>query len=77
MIFRKKYKPQGFAKNLRYLRIKKGLTQRYLSKEIGTSLSNYNGWELNYNKPSFYLLLKLADVLEVSIDKLVEGEEII
>lgn len=50
------------------LRKEKGLTQRQLAKEIGTSQANLSRWEQGLNEPSIVECWKIANFFEVSID---------
>ena len=50
------------------MRREKGLSQRQLAKEIGTSQANLSRWEQGLNEPSIIECWKLADYFEVSID---------
>ena len=52
------------------LRKEKGLSQRQLAKEIGTSQANLSRWEQGVNEPSIIECWKIADYFEVSIDVL-------
>ena len=61
----------SFDKNkIADLRKEKGLSQRQLAKEIGTSQANLSRWEQGLNEPSIIECWKLADFFEVSIDVL-------
>lgn len=50
------------------LRKEKGLTQRQLAKEIGTSQANLSRWEQGLNEPSIIECWKIADFFDVPID---------
>ena len=52
------------------LRKEKGLSQRQLAKELGTSQANLSRWEQGLNEPSIIECWKLADYFDVSIDVL-------
>ena len=52
------------------LRKEKGLSQRQLAKEIGTSQANLSRWEQGLNEPSIMECWKIADYFGVSIDLL-------
>ena len=61
----------SFSKNkIAELRKERGLSQRQLSKEIGTSQANVSRWEQGLNEPSIIECWKLADFFGVSIDVL-------
>lgn len=50
------------------LRKEKGLSQRQLAKEIGTSQANLSRWEQGLNEPSVIECWKIADYFDVSLD---------
>ena len=52
------------------LRKEKGLSQRQLANEIGTSQANVSRWEQGINEPSIIECWKIADFFGVSIDML-------
>ena len=49
-------------------RKERGLSQRQLAKEIGTSQANLSRWEQGLNEPSIIECWKIADFFDVSID---------
>ena len=57
-----------FSERLKTLRKEKKLTQKELAEQIGISQKSYSHWETVKNEPSLENLIKLADLLEVSID---------
>ena len=57
------------------LRKEKGLSQRKLAKEIGTSQANLSRWEQGLNEPSIIECWKIADYFDVSIDVLCGRKE--
>jgi transcriptional regulator, cro/CI family len=63
-----------FPQRLKELRLKKGLTQTELGKKIGIKQNSYSDWESGKNEPSLENLIKLADLLEVSVDLLLGRE---
>ena len=52
------------------LRKEKGLSQRQLAAQIGTSQANLSRWEQGLNEPSIIECWKIADYFDVSIDVL-------
>ena len=56
-------------------RKEKGLSQRQLAKEIGTSQANLSRWEQGLNEPSIIECWKIADSFDVSIDFLCGRKE--
>ena len=59
---------------LRDLRKEKGLTQTELAKKIGMSQTNYSYYEANDIMPSTDILIKLADIYGITLDKLLGVE---
>lgn len=59
-----------FPQRLKELRLKKGLTQTEIGKKIGVKQSTFTNWENGKREPNFETLIKLADLLEVSVDLL-------
>lgn len=59
-----------FALRLRELRTQRQLTQGRVAELIGVGVRVYNRWERGGAAPHFETLLKLADVLNVSLDEL-------
>jgi len=57
------------------IRREKGLSQRKLAKEIGTSQANLSRWEQGLNEPSIIECWKIADYFDVSIDFLCGRKE--
>lgn len=70
-----KIQPKGGKKmntlgdRLTYLREKKGWTKTYVAKKLGIkTMSTYANWEYNLRQPDNEMLLKIADLYEVSVD---------
>ncbi len=63
------------GKNLVELRKARGLTQSELSDLLDVQTRLIGRWEQGKGKPQFDYILKLADVLEVSLDRLLRGTE--
>lgn len=57
-----------FTERLKELRLKKGLTQTELGEKVGVKQNTFTNWEKGNREPSFENLIKLADLLEVSLD---------
>jgi transcriptional regulator with XRE-family HTH domain len=64
-----------FSKNLIELRKERGLTQLQLADLLEIQPRLVGRWEQGKGKPNFDYILKLADVLEVTIDRLLRGQE--
>lgn len=55
-------------------RIEKGLTQQELGELVGVSFKSVSKWECGNSIPNISILRKLCEVLDVSIDELLEGK---
>ncbi len=63
----------NFAERLRQLRAQKKLSQGQLGKLVGLHYTQIGRYEREESVPSSDALIKLAEILEVSIDYLMEG----
>jgi transcriptional regulator with XRE-family HTH domain len=61
----------GFAERLRLLRLARGLKQNRLAELLGIPARSYNRWERGTYVPHVEMLVKLADILQVSMDELI------
>jgi len=61
--------------NIRKIRKEKGLTQKEVAAKLNTYPTNINRIENNKYTPSVTVLMKIAELFEVSIDYLVTGKE--
>lgn len=59
-----------FCKQLRAVRMKRGMTQQALADAIGVALRTYQCYEQGTREPSLSLLVTLADILQVPTDYL-------
>lgn len=57
-----------FGDNIKRLRKNKGLKQQEIAELLGIKRNTYSDWENGKTEPSFENLVKLADLLEVSLD---------
>lgn len=64
-----------FAERLRLLRQARNITQARLSELVGVSARVYNRWEKGGNVPHFDTIVKLADILQISLDELAGRKE--
>lgn len=60
-----------FAKNLKYLRDKKNLTQTYLANVLKVSRGTIAMWETKRREPDLRTLVDIADYFQVSLDDLI------
>lgn len=63
------------AKNIKYYRKKRGLSQEKVSEYIGVSRQAVTKWENDISRPSSDNLIKLAQLFEISVDALLDNEE--
>lgn len=59
-----------FAKNLKDLRIKHGLTQEQLGKMLGVTGANCTRYEKGLAQPKISTLIKMAEIFGVTVDTL-------
>ena len=60
------------GRKLKILRVMRGLTQAALARKLGITQGAVSQWEVGNSFPSFPVLRKLADVLGVAVDDLIE-----
>ena len=60
--------------HIRKLRVGKGWTQQMLGNKLGKKTSTISAYETNAKLPSVDCLIEMADLLGVSLDTLVYGE---
>lgn len=58
-----------FAKNLRRLRLNRGLSQSYVGDQTGISRHSIDQYENGIAEPSFIRLLKISRFFKVKIEK--------
>ena len=73
----KHYQPIGFDTRLQDAYIKSGLEVTEISKKIGISRSTFYGILYYGQTPNVTTIAKIAKLLNVSLDYLVYGEELI
>lgn len=61
--------------NFKKMREKAGLSQTELGKKIGVRQSTIAMWENGENLPRASTLIKLAEILECSVDELLKEEK--
>ena len=59
---------------LKELRKEKGFTQEELAEQLNVSGRTVSRWETGYNMPDISILIELAELYEVSIPEIVNGE---
>lgn len=61
----------SFASRLKELRIEKGYTRQMLADKLFVSVRLISYWENGMRECDFEMLIKIADLLDVSIDYLI------
>mgnify|MGYP002796738836 CR=1 FL=1 len=61
----------NFASNLRHLRIQAGMTQEELAKKMDKDYSTIGKWELGLRSPIMTDVIKIAELFQVSLEKLI------
>lgn len=60
----------NFSKNLKELRMEKGLSQQELAQIFNVTQSTVAKWESGDREPNFSILIELTNYFEVSTDML-------
>ncbi len=60
----------SFGKRLNLARKNQGLTAQKMADILGVALRSYRFYESDYRQPSFDILIKIADTLDISTDYL-------
>jgi len=66
---------EDFAKRLKELRAKEGISQEEMAKKIGVHVTHLSRYERGLSVPSLEVAEKIATALHVSIDLLVYGNQ--
>ena len=61
-------------KNIKELRIERGLTQAQLADQIGVTQGAVYFWEKGVNEPTAGYLIKMAELFGISVDELLSFE---
>ncbi len=75
IFFRPNWKVTDFHQRLRQLRTKRKLTQTRIAELLGISERVYTRWENGDATPLFGTVVKIADILDVSLDELAGRKE--
>ncbi len=67
--------PARIGENIRDRRVAKALTQDQLAEMLGVSRNTVSRWERGVNIPDLSLLVQLSRALDVSIDRLITGQD--
>ena len=60
-----------FHKNLKWLRTRRKMSQEDMATYLGITRQGYSKYENEKSEPSFQMLMRIADLFEVSIDELI------
>ena len=55
---------------------KRDLTQKELAAKLGVTNKAISKWETGQGMPDISILLKLSEILEVSVEELLSGEKV-
>lgn len=69
---RKDWISKMLSENLKYLRKNRGLSQQQLSTRLNVTRQTISKWEKGLSVPDAELLLRIAEVLNVSVSDLME-----
>lgn len=64
-------RPTVIANNLRHYRTMRGFTQKQLAELIGYTEKSVSKWESGHGLPTVEMLIKLANLFDISLDELV------
>lgn len=67
---------QKIGRFLKNLRREKGLTQEALAEQLGVTGRSVSRWETGSNLPDLSLLIEIADLYEVELREILDGERI-
>ena len=61
----------NFSEHILELRVKRGILQKDIAKEVGISLQTYQRYEYGTREPKLSALIALADYYGMTLDELV------
>lgn len=61
-----------FSNRIKEARNRKGITQKMLANRLGIAQTTVSGWENGAKRPSIDTIIKIANLLDVSTDYLLE-----
>ena len=63
-----------FCQNLKSARIEANMTQKQVAAKLNVVESCYANWEQGRTEPNIAMLRKLSELLDISVDELVNGK---
>ena len=63
------------GKNIRKIRVLKGLTQEELAEKLGVTRQALSDWERDKTQPDVDTLQKMSQILEVTVEEILYGFE--
>lgn len=66
---------EEFYSNLKFARINVGISQVEMASRLGVAKSTYSMYESGKREPNMQTIRKIADILGVSVEYLITGEE--
>ena len=63
------------AENIKFYSKQLKMTQSQLAEKLNGKKSLMSNYDNGYSTPDIYMLCKLAEIFEISLDELVEWEE--
>lgn len=65
----------NFGEQIKSIRKEKSLTQEQFAEKLHVSRQAVSNWENNKNLPDIGMLILMSDVFQISLDKLIKGDE--
>ena len=63
-----------FCQNLKTARIEASMTQKEVATKLNVVESCYANWEQGRTEPNIGMLRKLSELLDISLDELINGK---
>ena len=64
------------GENIKQLRVMNGLSQQKFAKLMNTTQQRVSEWECNKIEPSFYNIIRILKIFNISFEELIENIEI-
>lgn len=65
---------EEFAKKIRKLRMSRNMSQKDLADLLNVDRTTVAGWEAKDRMPDVFLLIRMADIFDTTLDELVGRE---